>query len=87
MCGIGVGIALAVGLKYASDSANSSCDDKVGKEINPYRAAIEVSRDLLERIKVGTEVGLSAAGLMIERVAADVCVTPVPPVLLYVLSG
>lgn len=58
--GAGVGIVLAVGLKYRSDSANSSCDDKVEivQKTHPYADAIEVSRDLVERIKVGKEVGL-----------------------------
>ncbi|KAM4573830.1 serine beta-lactamase-like protein LACTB, mitochondrial isoform 1-T1 [Odontesthes bonariensis] len=65
MCGIGVGIALAVGLKYGS--ANGSCDDKFGKEVksDPYSAAIEVSRDLLERIKVGSEAEVGAPGLVV----------------------
>lgn len=60
MCGVGVGIALAVGLKYRTDTANTSCDDKVTKaqRSDRYSDAIKVSRDLLERIKVGTEVGL-----------------------------
>lgn len=59
MCGVGVGIALAVGLKYRTDTANTSCDDKVTKaqRSDRYSDAIKVSRDLLERIKVGTEVG------------------------------
>ncbi|XP_072241947.1 serine beta-lactamase-like protein LACTB, mitochondrial isoform X2 [Leuresthes tenuis] len=72
MCGIGVGVALAVGLKYGADSANSSCDDKVGKEVNAYSAAIEVSRDLLERIKAevgapGLVVGVSVDGAQVWR--------------------
>ncbi|XP_041853970.1 serine beta-lactamase-like protein LACTB, mitochondrial isoform X1 [Melanotaenia boesemani] len=67
MCGIGVGIALAVGLKYSSDPANSSCDDKVGKAVKTdrYSDAIKVSRDLVERIKVGTEAEVGAPGLVV----------------------
>uniref|UniRef100_A0A3B3UNB4 Lactamase, beta n=1 Tax=Poecilia latipinna TaxID=48699 RepID=A0A3B3UNB4_9TELE len=66
--GVGAGIVLAVGLKYRSDSANSSCDDKVeiAQKTHPYTDAIEVSRDLLERIKA--EVG--APGLIV-GVAVD----------------
>lgn len=60
ICGVGVGIALAVGLKYHTDAANSSCDVQVtdAQRTDRYRRAIAVSRDLVERIKVGTEVGL-----------------------------
>lgn len=58
--GVGVGIALAVGLKYSSDGASSFCDVKVtrAEKTDRYKDAIKVSRDLVERIKVGTEVGL-----------------------------
>ncbi|MEQ2264360.1 hypothetical protein XENORESO_002148 [Xenotaenia resolanae] len=68
MYGVGVGIVLAVGLKYSSDSANSSCDDKIkiAQKTKSYRDAIKVSRDLLERIKA--EVG--APGLVV-GVAVD----------------
>ncbi|KAM9754301.1 serine beta-lactamase-like protein LACTB, mitochondrial isoform 2-T2 [Menidia menidia] len=72
VCGIGAGVALAVGLKYGSDPANSSCDDKVGKEVkaDSYCAAIKVSRDLLERIKAevgapGLVVGVSVDGAQV----------------------
>lgn len=60
ICGVGVGIALAVGLKHHTDTADSSCADKVTKaqRTDRYGDAIKVSRDLVERIKVGTEVGL-----------------------------
>ncbi|XP_015234441.1 PREDICTED: serine beta-lactamase-like protein LACTB, mitochondrial [Cyprinodon variegatus] len=66
--GVGVGIVLAVGLKYRSDSANSSCDDKIktAQKTNSYRDAIKASRDLLEGIKA--EVG--APGLVV-GVAVD----------------
>lgn len=63
ICGVGVGIALAVGLKCHSDAANSSCDVQVTEALRTdrYSRAIAVSRDLVERIKVGTEVGLWTA--------------------------
>ncbi|XP_047451583.1 serine beta-lactamase-like protein LACTB, mitochondrial isoform X2 [Mugil cephalus] len=60
ICGVGVGIAISVGLKYSLDSANSSCDDKDRKG-DRYGEAIKVSRDLVERIK--DEVG--APGLVV----------------------
>ncbi|XP_012726881.2 serine beta-lactamase-like protein LACTB, mitochondrial isoform X1 [Fundulus heteroclitus] len=70
--GVGVGIVLAVGLKYSSDPANSSCDDKVktAQKSHAYRDAIKASRDLLERIKVGKEVEVGAPGLVV-GVAVD----------------
>ncbi|XP_074533137.1 serine beta-lactamase-like protein LACTB, mitochondrial isoform X2 [Halichoeres trimaculatus] len=65
-CGVGAGIALAVGLKYYADTV---CDDKVidPKNTNRYTDAITVSRDLLERIKAevgapGLVVGVSVNG-------------------------
>lgn len=61
ICGLGVGIALAVGLKYRTDTTGNSCDDNIHVEVkrtDRYSAAVKVSRDLVERIKVGTEVGL-----------------------------
>lgn len=57
ICGVGMGIVLAVGLKYSVDSADSSCEEQINKA-SSYGEAIKVSRDLLERIKVGSEVGL-----------------------------
>lgn len=58
MCGLGVGIALAVGLHCSSDTTCDSRDDGAeAQRTERYDAAIEVSRDLLERIKVGAEVG------------------------------
>ncbi|XP_024136707.1 serine beta-lactamase-like protein LACTB, mitochondrial isoform X1 [Oryzias melastigma] len=59
ICGVGVGVALAVGLQY------SKCDHKVGKPTDQFRGAIEVSRELLERIKVGTEAEVGAPGLVV----------------------
>ncbi|XP_029992060.1 serine beta-lactamase-like protein LACTB, mitochondrial isoform X2 [Sphaeramia orbicularis] len=66
--GVGVGVALAVGLKYYEDTVKSSCDVSVkSAHTGRYRAAIEVSRDLLERIKdevgaPGMVVGVSVDG-------------------------
>lgn len=57
LCGVGVGVALAVGLKL--NTANISCEDtRKAQRTDRYNGAITVSRDLVERIKVGTEVGL-----------------------------
>ncbi|XP_071388289.1 serine beta-lactamase-like protein LACTB, mitochondrial isoform X1 [Centroberyx affinis] len=67
--GVGAGIALALGLKYHVDTADSSCDDKIidAKRSGRYDAAIKVSRDLAERIKMSVccqdEVG--APGLVV----------------------
>ncbi|XP_073688186.1 serine beta-lactamase-like protein LACTB, mitochondrial isoform X2 [Garra rufa] len=63
--GIGTGFVLALGLKYR-DSASEHCECNVGKTHRPqsafkYTAAIETSRDLLQRIK--DEVG--APGMVI----------------------
>ncbi|KAM7414577.1 hypothetical protein PAMA_019409 [Pampus argenteus] len=72
LCGVGVGIALAVGLKYHVDTASSSCDDKVraSQRTEPYTAAIQVSRDLVERIQAevgapGLVVGVSVDGVQV----------------------
>ncbi|XP_028307327.1 serine beta-lactamase-like protein LACTB, mitochondrial isoform X1 [Gouania willdenowi] len=64
MCGVGVGIALAVGLNYA---ASSSSDDVLhGVRGNyPYSKAIKVSRELLERIKVGSQAEVGAPGMVV----------------------
>ncbi|XP_035763139.1 serine beta-lactamase-like protein LACTB, mitochondrial isoform X2 [Neolamprologus brichardi] len=69
MYGVGVGIALAVGLKYSSDRASSSCDVKVkrAEKTDRYKDAIKVSRDLVARIKdevgaPGVVVGVSVDG-------------------------
>lgn len=48
VCGVAVGVAVAVGLKCRSDSARDLCDVKSDR----YSDAIKVSRDLVERIKV-----------------------------------
>lgn len=64
--GVGVGLALAVGLKYYKDTVK--CDGSVkSAQTGRYRAAIEVSRDLVERIKdevgaPGMVVGVSVDG-------------------------
>lgn len=72
VCGVGVGIALAVGLKYNSDAASSSGDIKVKRteKTDRYRDAIKVSRDLVERIKdevgaPGLVVGVSVDGVKV----------------------
>lgn len=61
MFGVGAGVALAVGLKYKVDTAEAPGDgtDKEAPRTNRYSDAIDVSRDLVERIKVGSEVGTS----------------------------
>ncbi|XP_029909207.1 serine beta-lactamase-like protein LACTB, mitochondrial isoform X2 [Myripristis murdjan] len=63
VCGVGAGIALALGLKYHFDTASTSCDDKATDALRSarYNVAIKVSRDLVRRIK--DEVG--APGLVV----------------------
>lgn len=62
LCGIGAGIALALGLKsiYYSDGGNGFCDADVSDEkkrrSGRYHQAVGVSRDLVQRIKVGFKV-------------------------------
>ncbi|CAN9499313.1 unnamed protein product [Ophioblennius macclurei] len=72
MYGVGVGFALAVGVKYSKDSGRSSCDDRVNDpgRRDRYSRAIVVSRDLLERIKAevgapGIVVGVSVDGAQV----------------------
>ncbi|XP_010777286.1 serine beta-lactamase-like protein LACTB, mitochondrial isoform X2 [Notothenia coriiceps] len=67
VCGVGVGIAIAVGLKYNADTSSSSCDDRVkeAQRTDRYSAAIQVSRDLVERIKVSMEDEVGAPGLVV----------------------
>lgn len=67
ICGVGVGVALAVGLQY------SKCDHKVGKPTDQFRGAIEVSRELLERIKVGTEVGQTVDSFLLRADHKSTC--------------
>lgn len=69
LCGVGVGIAVAVGLKYHADAARSSCDGgaRDPRKADRYGNAIKVSRDLVERIKAevgapGVVVGVSVDG-------------------------
>nr|XP_029524807.1 serine beta-lactamase-like protein LACTB, mitochondrial isoform X1 [Oncorhynchus nerka] len=54
--GIGAGIVLALGLKYHTDIAELSCEEDF-QHTGRYGAAIQVSRDLVQRIKVQDEVG------------------------------
>ncbi|XP_042352462.1 serine beta-lactamase-like protein LACTB, mitochondrial isoform X2 [Plectropomus leopardus] len=72
ICGVGVGFAIAVGLKYRADTADSSFDDRVREEpsTDRYSYAVKVSRDLLERIKAevgapGMLVGVSVDGAQV----------------------
>ncbi|XP_051546075.1 serine beta-lactamase-like protein LACTB, mitochondrial isoform X2 [Myxocyprinus asiaticus] len=69
--GIGTGFVLALGLKYR-DSVSEHCECDVRKTnrtetVSKYRSAIEISRDLLQRIKdevgaPGMVVGVSVDG-------------------------
>ncbi|XP_031714102.1 serine beta-lactamase-like protein LACTB, mitochondrial [Anarrhichthys ocellatus] len=63
ICGVAVGVALAVGLKYRDDTANTSCEDEAeeAQRTGRYSDAIKVSWELVERVK--TEVG--APGLVV----------------------
>lgn len=72
LCGVGVGIVVAVGLKYHADTANSSCDGRPRdpRRTDRYGDAIKVSRDLVERIKAevgapGVVVGVSVDGAQV----------------------
>ncbi|KAM3609830.1 uncharacterized protein V6R79_020912 [Siganus canaliculatus] len=72
MYGVGVGLSLAVGLKYYVGTTSSSCDDKIIKvqRTDRYSDAINTSRDLLERIKAevgapGLVVGVSVDGAQV----------------------
>ncbi|XP_029951192.1 serine beta-lactamase-like protein LACTB, mitochondrial isoform X2 [Salarias fasciatus] len=70
--GVGLGFALAVGVKYSYDSGRSSCDDQVngaGRR-DRYGRAVKASRELLERIKAevgapGMVVGVSVDGAQV----------------------
>lgn len=54
ICGVGLGVAVAVGLKCRSDAASDLClgNDRSDRRSERYSDAIKVSRDLVERIKV-----------------------------------
>lgn len=56
-CG-SAGLAVAVGLNYQNDSVKTSCKRKEARTIDRYSDARKVSRDLVERIKVSSEVGM-----------------------------
>ncbi|CAB1323175.1 unnamed protein product [Coregonus sp. 'balchen'] len=58
--GIGAGVVLALGLKYHTDITELSCEEDF-QQTGRYGAAIQVSRDLVQRIK--DEVG--APGLVV----------------------
>lgn len=67
--GIGAGVILALGLKYHVDSGDSSCEDRIIKDAvrksGKYLTAIQVSRDLVQRIKVGQQDEVGAPGLVV----------------------
>lgn len=72
LCGVGVGVAVAfvVGLKSRGDLAESSCSNGANRGINvaQFRAAVEASRELLERVQAevgapGLVVGVSVDGV------------------------
>ncbi|XP_061577828.1 serine beta-lactamase-like protein LACTB, mitochondrial isoform X2 [Cololabis saira] len=74
ICGVGVGIAIAVGLKYNSDPADSLCEGPVRKaeKTDKYSSAIRTSRELVERIQAevgapGLVVGVSVDGAQVWR--------------------
>lgn len=56
-CG-SAGLAVAVGLNYQNDSLNTPCENKDARTVDRYSEAREVSRDLVERIKVSGQVGM-----------------------------
>lgn len=58
LCGVGAGLAVAVGLNYQNDAVNTSCEETQPRTIDRYSGARKVSRDLVERIKVSSEVGM-----------------------------
>ena len=64
LCGVGAGVALAVGLKRGADTADGPSEGEAAGAARRgrYGAAVEASRDLLERTKVGAEVGPCPAG-------------------------
>ncbi|XP_037624403.1 serine beta-lactamase-like protein LACTB, mitochondrial isoform X1 [Sebastes umbrosus] len=64
ICGVGVGVAVAVGLKHRADT---NCDDKVreARRTDRYRDAIQVSRDLVQRIQVSIEAEVGAPGVVV----------------------
>lgn len=58
LCG-SAGLAVAVGFNYQNDSVNNTpCENKEARTTDRYSDARKVSRDLVERIKVSSEVGM-----------------------------
>lgn len=58
LCGVGVGLAVAVGLNYQNDAVTTSAEETKTRTIDHYSDARKVSRELVERIKVSSEVGV-----------------------------
>uniref|UniRef100_A0A8C6T9E3 Lactamase, beta n=1 Tax=Neogobius melanostomus TaxID=47308 RepID=A0A8C6T9E3_9GOBI len=74
LCGLGVGaaVAFAVGLKSRGDLAESPNGPNRGTDVAQFRAAVEASRELLERVQVravvcapGLVVGVSVDGVQV----------------------
>ncbi|XP_046890112.1 serine beta-lactamase-like protein LACTB, mitochondrial isoform X1 [Hypomesus transpacificus] len=67
--GIGTGIILGLGLKCHIDFNESSCEyiinNDMGRKSGRYLPAIQVSRDLARRIKVGQQDEVGAPGLVV----------------------
>lgn len=57
LCG-SAGLAVAVGLNYRNDLVNTSCEKREARTIDRYSDARKVSRDIVERIKVSSKVGM-----------------------------
>lgn len=58
LCGVGVGLAVAVGLNYQNDAVTTYGEETKTRTIDRYSDARKVSRELVERIKVSSEVGV-----------------------------
>lgn len=58
LCGVGAGLAVAVGLNYQNDAVTTYGEETKTWTIDRYSNARKVSRELVERIKVSSEVGV-----------------------------
>ncbi|TNN00488.1 hypothetical protein fugu_011734 [Takifugu bimaculatus] len=70
LCGVGAGLAVAVGLNYQNDAVTTSGEETKTRTIDRYSDARKVSRELVERIKTevgapGVVVGVSVDGSLI----------------------